>query len=221
MLSVRSLIINLFARAMKVSKEIHFTDAAKYHQVRIRIYDVVKVAFFSKRNFGVYHEWLFISVIPTPLPEPCTPSPCGANAICKESHNAASCTCYPGYFGDPYVGCRPECVQNSDCAWDLACVNNKCVNPCSGACGINAECKVVHHTPSCFCLSEYTGNPLTACRKIIHDPSKAFALFVVFRLNICILWVCFSLSGFASKNRMDKFEIMIQNNYYVISSCII
>ncbi len=115
------------------------------------------------------------SAVPTSPPEPCIPSPCGPNAICKELHGAGSCTCTPGYFGDPYLGCRPECVQNSDCLWNKACVNNKCVDPCSGACGLNAECKVVHHSPSCFCFEGYTGNPLSACRKIPLEPSKACA----------------------------------------------
>lgn len=118
-------------------------------------------------------------IIPTPPSEPCVPSPCGPNAICKELHGAGSCTCQPGYFGDPYLGCRPECVQNSDCYWDKACVNYKCVDPCSGACGLNAECKVVHHSPTCFCIAGYTGNPISACRKIIEEPSKALALFVL------------------------------------------
>ncbi|VEN46221.1 unnamed protein product [Callosobruchus maculatus] len=98
-------------------------------------------------------------------PEPCNPSPCGANAICKERNGVGSCTCIPEYFGDPYTGCRPECVTNSDCPREKACINNKCKDPCPGTCGINAECNVVNHSPSCSCLPGYTGNPLTSCRQ--------------------------------------------------------
>lgn len=104
--------------------------------------------------------------------DPCIPSPCGSNTICTEHHGAGSCSCAPGYSGDPYTGCRPECVLNSDCAWDRACVNNKCRDPCPGACGLNAECYVTHHTPMCSCLEGHTGDPIASCRPIVHEISK-------------------------------------------------
>ncbi|XP_037295454.1 uncharacterized protein LOC119189544 isoform X2 [Manduca sexta] len=94
---------------------------------------------------------------------PCNPSPCGPNAICKEKNSAGSCTCLPEYFGDPYLGCRPECVTNNDCPTDKACSNNKCIDPCQGACGVNAQCLVTHHTPTCLCLDGYDGNPTVSC----------------------------------------------------------
>lgn len=97
---------------------------------------------------------------------PCNPSPCGANAVCKERNGAGSCTCLSEYTGDPYAGCRPECVMNSDCPRTRACINNKCKDPCPGTCGINAECSVNNHAPSCSCLLGYTGNPLRACHLI-------------------------------------------------------
>lgn len=97
---------------------------------------------------------------------PCNPSPCGSNAECRERNGAGSCTCLPEYFGDPYTGCRPECVLNTDCARNKACLNNKCLNPCPGTCGINAECHVNNHAPACTCLSGYTGNPLRSCHLI-------------------------------------------------------
>lgn len=107
-----------------------------------------------------------LTVALPPPPEetnPCDPSPCGANAICKERNGAGSCTCLPEYFGDPYVACKPECVINTDCPRDKACISNKCTNPCLGTCGTNAECRVSNHIPSCFCLDGYTGNPAVAC----------------------------------------------------------
>lgn len=95
---------------------------------------------------------------------PCTPSPCGRNAICQEQNGAGACTCLPDYVGDPYDGCRPECTLNSDCLTSLACVRNKCQNPCPGTCGQYAECQVTNHLPSCSCLPGYTGNPFQYCR---------------------------------------------------------
>lgn len=97
---------------------------------------------------------------------PCNPSPCGANAVCNERNGAGACTCITGYFGDPYSGCRPECLTNNDCSHDKSCLNMKCVNPCLGSCGVNAECTVINHNPQCYCIAGYTGNALTLCREI-------------------------------------------------------
>lgn len=96
-------------------------------------------------------------------PTPCIPSPCGVNAVCKEQNNAGSCSCLPDYLGNPYEGCRPECVFNSDCPSNKACMNNKCIDPCPGVCGTNAECQVVNHLPSCTCRVGFTGDPYRFC----------------------------------------------------------
>jgi hypothetical protein len=114
--------------------------------------------------------------------DPCMPSPCGANSHCQSRNGIAACTCVQGFSGDPYFSCRPECVLNSDCPWGKACKNNKCVNPCSDACGANAECSVAHHTPYCTCLESYTGNPLISCKKIVHEPSKNISCFKLFSI---------------------------------------
>lgn len=109
---------------------------------------------------------LYLVVYPIEIVQPCIPSPCGANAICREQNGAGSCACIQNYFGDPYIGCRPECIQNSDCPHDKACFNTKCVSPCPGTCGQNAECRVVNHIPICTCISGYTGNSLISCQRI-------------------------------------------------------
>lgn len=99
-------------------------------------------------------------------PTPCNPSPCGHNAICKEQNGAGSCSCIPDYTGDPYEGCRPECIMNSECPSDKACIKSKCQDPCPGTCGFNALCRVINHVPSCTCLEQYTGDPLKYCSAI-------------------------------------------------------
>lgn len=101
----------------------------------------------------------------------CNPSPCGSNAICREQNGAGSCTCQEDYVGNPYEGCRPECSLNSDCPSHLACINNKCKDPCPGTCAQNAICQVVNHLPSCNCLPGYTGDPFRFC-SIIRDERK-------------------------------------------------
>lgn len=108
------------------------------------------------------HKILADPVISEKL-SPCTPSPCGSNAICKEQNGVGSCTCVPEYIGNPYEGCRPECTINSDCISSLACIRSKCQNPCPGTCSQNAECQVISHLPSCTCVPGFTGDPFRYC----------------------------------------------------------
>lgn len=115
--------------------------------------------------------------------KPCDPTPCGANAICTERDGAGACTCIPEYFGDPYTGCRPECVQNSDCDRSKACINNKCKNPCPGVCGLNAECRVHNHSPTCLCLIGYIGDPSRSCEKEETGEFVVHSLFVYIILS--------------------------------------
>lgn len=138
---------------------------------------------------------------------PCNPSPCGANAQCREQNGAGSCTCLPDYFGDPYSGCRPECVMNSECPRDKSCVNNKCKDPCPGTCGLNADCRVNNHIPTCNCLPGFTGDALRSCHQIPPQPSKTLFLFPSVRLvqyfwaNLAFTYFFSSLSFFFSCNR--------------------
>lgn len=94
---------------------------------------------------------------------PCSNSPCGTNAVCKEQNGVGACTCLPEYFGNPYIHCKPECVLNSDCDHKRSCVNMKCVDPCENLCGLNTECRVTNHRPVCSCLDNHFGNPLDMC----------------------------------------------------------
>lgn len=94
---------------------------------------------------------------------PCSPSPCGSNAYCRERNNVAVCECLPDYRGDPYLGCQPECLLNSDCPKSQACVKTKCQDPCVGTCGINAICTVSNHIPICSCRSPTIGDAFTHC----------------------------------------------------------
>lgn len=91
----------------------------------------------------------------------CSQSPCGANTIC----NNGSCSCISEYLGDPYTGCRPECILSIECDRDKACVRNKCVDPCPGTCGQNAECKTINHIPTCTCAKGFSGNAFVSCSK--------------------------------------------------------
>ena len=104
-----------------------------------------------------------IAAVPKEQLTPCLPSPCGSNTVCREQNGVGSCTCLPEFVGNPYEGCRRECVINSDCSTNKACIKDKCRDPCPGTCGQNAECQVINHLPVCFCRPEYTGDPFVHC----------------------------------------------------------
>lgn len=126
-------------------------------------------------NGYVGDPFIQCSIIKTHLPapvNPCVPSPCGINAVCREQNDAGSCQCMPDYYGNPYEGCRPECTLNSDCPSNRACIRNKCVDPCPGACGTNADCHVINHLPNCVCQHGYTGDSYRYCTLIQHEQRK-------------------------------------------------
>lgn len=93
---------------------------------------------------------------------PCVPSPCGPNSECRDIGGSPSCSCLPNYISSP-PNCRPECTINSECSTNLACIREKCSDPCPGSCGVGAQCNVLNHTPICTCLEGYTGDPFTNC----------------------------------------------------------
>lgn len=111
--------------------------------------------------------------------DPCSKSPCGPNARC----NNGLCTCIPEYFGDPYAGCRPECVLSTDCTVDKACIRNKCVDPCPGTCGRNSLCNVINHTPMCSCPRGTSGNAFISCDIMKGTVATTKSLDTEFRLG--------------------------------------
>ena len=96
------------------------------------------------------------------LVDPCIPSPCGPNSLCRIVNGQAVCTCKPEYTGPPPY-CRPECTLSAECPINRACINQKCENPCPSPCGRNTICVVINHSPICTCQNGYTGDPLIKC----------------------------------------------------------
>lgn len=107
--------------------------------------------------------------MPPLLINPCIPSPCGANTVCKELNGIGSCSCSSDYVGNPYDGCRPECIISTDCPLNKACIRNRCQDPCPGTCSQNANCQVINHIPACYCIQGYTGDPFVHCSVIIES----------------------------------------------------
>lgn len=100
--------------------------------------------------------------IETETADPCSPSPCGVHAECQNRHGLASCSCLPNYLGSP-PNCHPECVTDQECLSSKVCFKEKCVDPCPGLCGRNAQCLVVDHVSICSCLEGYNGDPFAQC----------------------------------------------------------
>lgn len=111
-----------------------------------------------------------------PSGNPCLPSPCGPNSICRVIGNTPACSCIESYIGRP-PNCRPECTINAECAGNLACINERCKDPCPGSCGAHASCVVLNHTPRCTCDPGYTGDPFSLC--FIAQESKHIVLVVI------------------------------------------
>ncbi len=115
-----------------------------------------------------------------PRKNPCVPSPCGPNSVCRNIDNRATCACVTGMFGAP-PNCRPECVVHQDCPSNKACINQKCKDPCVGACGFNAICSVKNHQPICNCFDGHEGDPYSGCNaKIGKSIEHVFISFITF-----------------------------------------
>lgn len=133
--------------------------------LRKRLLRSMLLFYFSRLNF--LHVLLEpVAVIPSG--NPCVPSPCGPNSQCRVIGNTPACSCLPNYIGRA-PNCRPECVISAECPSDLACQNERCVDPCPGSCGANADCTVIVHKSVCSCAIGYTGDPFAGCILI---PSK-------------------------------------------------
>lgn len=97
---------------------------------------------------------------------PCATAVCGPNSQCREINGQPICSCVPTFVGTP-PACRPECVVSAECPQNEACVKQKCVNPCIGACGLRATCQVINHNPVCACAPRHSGDPFVACEPVI------------------------------------------------------
>lgn len=139
-----------------VLQEIHLLDATPFH-VSFRNSFFCRILITSFKILLAVIE----SIEPIKI-NPCVPSPCGPNAECRDIGGVPSCSCLATYIGSP-PNCRPECTINSECQSSLACIREKCIDPCPGSCGVGAICNVINHTPICSCPNGYTGDPFNNC----------------------------------------------------------
>lgn len=142
--------------------------------------------------------------------ELCNPNPCHPTAICEPRHSLYVCKCPEGLVGDPSTtGCKKqgECINgDQDCPPEAACVNNRCVNLCDGACGINAACKIMDRKAICTCPDGY--------EKTNYDNSCKKKLLACRTENDCEGDTCFNGQCFAAcstSSHCDPGELCIKN----------
>lgn len=64
---------------------------------------------------------------------------------------------------------RPECTVDPECPTSLACIREKCQDPCQRTtCGIHAQCKAANHRAICSCIPGYEGDPYRICNERKH-----------------------------------------------------
>lgn len=101
-------------------------------------------------------------------------NPCSTRAECRVNNHIAMCKCPEGMIGNPYIECRtlpgPECTVDGDCPARMACLSNKCQNPCTvlEPCTRPSECEVVPSLPVrtmiCVCPSGYVSSGSGTCK---------------------------------------------------------
>ena len=120
---------------------------------------------------------------PKPSGNPCINNPCGPFSLCRAIGDTPACSCLPNYIGRA-PNCRPECTISAECPSNLACINQKCSDPCVGACGAHTYCSAINHNSVCQCEPGYTGDPFSICTEI--RKCKPLPLFVYIHLPFVI-----------------------------------
>lgn len=182
-----SLFLRLLCRILPFNR--YVTSKSDNRQNYIYIY------FF--RNLQIL--FLRISGQPPVPTNPCQPSPCGPNAECQVRGDSSACSCIENYIGVP-PNCRPQCTINPECPPHLACMQQKCRDPCVGLCGLNAQCTVVNHHAVCACVDGYSGNPFSVCEAIPEGESTKEQFFIFLSFFFSYL----QISSFACRRSAGK-----------------
>ena len=97
---------------------------------------------------------------------------------------------------------QPECLVDPDCPSHLACINEKCENPCfTLSCGIGAECKVKNHRAICVCRPGLVGNPHEIC-----EERKLVVVFNGMRVELQLFFFILNTAGCKSDDECPIIE---------------
>lgn len=114
----------------------------------------------------------------------CDEDTCADSAICKGQQHQPKCYCPQGTTGNPFIRCtlllsppdgQPECRSDSECPTQMACINQKCVNPCANeqVCKPDQECRVLDTSPlrtvMCQCPPDMVVDSSGRCISVRHE----------------------------------------------------
>lgn len=91
----------------------------------------------------------------------CDEETCALDAVCLPRNHQPQCECKAGLVGNPHQQClppeqtitiqssKPSCLHDSECPSQLACINQRCSNPCALAqvCSSQQTCTVLDILP--------------------------------------------------------------------------
>lgn len=127
-----------------------------------------------------------------------------------------------GYFGDPYTSCRAECLSHGDCPSSRpSCINSKCMDPCAGVCGVNANCRVKDGTTAiCSCPRHMTGNPFVSCRPFEKSKSSSPHSWwlVVVPYSLPVSWASGLCGGLSDRIR-EQTDTLHGGRYWAAPFC--
>ncbi len=122
-------------------------------------------------------------------------NPCAPNAECFVLSHRPQCRCPPGTEGDPRSYCRPpaveaepECRTDPECPSGLACIYERCQDPCRvlSPCHPSAQCRVINTSPVrtmiCECPPGTVGDGYSQCGEFL--PSRVTKTSFTFELEI-------------------------------------
>lgn len=107
---------------------------------------------------------------------------CKGNKKCEVLQHNAKCVCKSGFVVNENgeLMCAPdnfECTRDAQCASNKACVDGRCINPCTVEvgkrvpCSADKTCEVLNHRPVCICTRDC--NPsLSICLRDSGCPSN-------------------------------------------------
>lgn len=111
--------------------------------------------------------------------DPC-PGACGSHATCRAQNHFPSCSCDPGYTGDPFSACYRKTTCKISALTFIKYVITlilvppkiEIVDPCNPSpCGSNAVCSKQRSAAACQCIQDYFGDPYISCRPecVVHS----------------------------------------------------
>lgn len=76
---------------------------------------------------------------------------------------------------------------SAECPANLACINERCSDPCIGACGAFTTCTVLNHNSICQCTIGYTGDPFSSCTEIVQCKINYFRFYFFSKFHFIYL----------------------------------